>query len=240
VILTSADIVKSHIVEPAEVREWFECHGKPWPTEAAYGAIAGLLSRMRWGSDPPDFDRVTGEQPRWSAEEIAESARLLHAMTPAMVKYWETRRASAENNEAYFAMLVLRDAMMLALPHIEYLGKSYAKPKAKNWVVWHLIAIAIAYYVREALIESGHDAPKLSKNTPTIKIVHKALLRMNFNVKRPAVAAYLSRREESLKQEAEKLDAKLRSVGMSLDQVTKQLGTAKHRADELLKQQANE
>jgi hypothetical protein len=233
-----ADIVRSHIVEPAEVREWFECHRKPWPNEAAYGAIAGLLSRMRWGSDPPDSDRVAGEQPRWSAEEIAEAARLLHAMTPAMVKYWETRRASAENNEAFYSMLVLRDAIMLAMPHIEYLEKSYAKPKAvkRQSSDWHMQAIGLAHYVRQALIKAGHDAPRLSLNAPTIKIVYKALKRTKFAVKRPALAAYLSRREDAMKREAKKQDAKLRGMGMSLDHVTEQMALVKQQGDAMLKQ----
>jgi hypothetical protein len=153
-----------------------------------------------------------------------------------MLKYWEDRRASTENNAAYYAMLVFRDAIMLALPHIEYLGKSYPKQKTKNWGVWHLQAISLAYYVRQALIKAGHESPRLSQNAPTIKIVHKALMRAKFSVERPAVAKYLSRREEALKREAKKQDAELRGMGLSLDQVTRQMAIVKQHADELLKQ----
>jgi hypothetical protein len=233
--ITPADIVELHTVKPAEVKEWFECHREPWPNDAAYVGIAALLSRMRWGNDPPRYspDRPEREDPRWSAEQVADAAKLLHAMAPEMLKYWENVRPSPERNAAYDAMLVFRDAIMGALPYIECLGQRYAKTKAKNWGVWHMQAIIIAYYVRQALIKSGHDAPRLSQNAPTIKIVHKALARTKFVVKRPALAAYLCRREEVLKKQAEK---QAEAMGMSLDQVTKQMAIVKQHADELMKQ----
>jgi hypothetical protein len=221
---TRAEIVGLHAVSPAEVKEWFECHWKPRPNDASYVEIAGRLSRTRWGDDPRyGPDRPPGEGPRWTAEQVADAARLLHAVAPEMVEYWEKRRPSPENNAAHHNMLIFRDAITRALPHIEHLGKLYARPKTKRRRPsnWHAQAIMIAHYVREALIEAGHDASKLSQNAPTIKIVHKALKRTKFAVERPAVAAYLSRREKMEEHKAEKLDAELRGMGLSLEYIRK-------------------
>jgi hypothetical protein len=55
---------------------------------------------------------------------------------------------------------------------------------------------------------------------------------MKYVVKRPTLAANLSRREKASKREARKLDAKLRGMGTSLDQITKQMAMAKQRVDE--------
>jgi hypothetical protein len=51
--MTRADIVEMHTITPAEVKKWFECHRKPRPSDAVYVEIAGKLSKMRWGGDPP-------------------------------------------------------------------------------------------------------------------------------------------------------------------------------------------
>jgi hypothetical protein len=238
--MTRADIVEMHTITLAEVEGWFKCHREPWPNAAICVEIAARLSRMRWGDDPrygppqpaaeDDPPPSKWDHPHWSSEQVADAAKLLYASAPAMLKHWENRRASPESNAGYHAIMMFRDAIMLALPYIECpFGKRYPYKKPKNWLVpnWHMPAILIAYWISEARIKAGHPPPrKLSENTPTIKITHKALERMKYVVERTTLAAYLTRREKALKREAQKLDLELRGMGTSLDLITKRMEEA--------------
>jgi hypothetical protein len=236
--MTRAEIVEMHTITAADVEGWFNQHRRPWPSDAVYVEIARHLSRMRWGNDPRYGPNQPVEadpsskwdQPHWSSEQVADAAKLLYASAPAMLKHWENRRASPESNAGYHAIMMFRDAIMLALPYIECpFGKRYPYKKPKNWLVpnWHMPAILIAYWISEARIKAGHPPPrKLSENTPTIKIAHKALGRMKYVVERATLAAYLTRRENALKREAQKLDLELRGMGTNLDLITKRMEEA--------------
>jgi hypothetical protein len=194
------------VITAGEVSEWFKHCKKPRPTEMTCSDVAARLTMMRWPSDPeddPHLPRPLAEEKSpadewWDFKASTGAADTLLASIPAMLVHWESLRSAPETRAGFEAISALRDALSLAQPFIEWpFGKYERQVGQKSLKIWHIPAVLIARIVAGALIESGHLTVAFTHNSTVVRVVHEALIRMQYPdmdmVSRNAIGAHLTR-----------------------------------------------
>jgi hypothetical protein len=188
-------------ITPAEVQAWF---GKPKQQTLQpniFGKIATELNKLRWPSDPPPKDRsrtTTSKSRLWDIRPAASAAKTLHSNMPAMLSFWRGPQWCPEHQAAYKAICRLHEALSAAMPYIEQpLGPYKASTGRKAPKAWHMPSVLIAKLLVGALMEAGEDAPGITHNSVVVRIIKKALVRMQFpqsrTLSRDAIGAHLKR-----------------------------------------------
>jgi hypothetical protein len=188
-------------ITAAEVKTWFGKTKQQRLRPDIYGKIAADLTRLRWPSDPPPKDRyghTESESGLWDIKVATKAAKTLLDDMPAMLSHWHEPKRSPEHQVAHKAVSALNEALNTAMPFIEWpLGPykaSLGRKKPKNW---HVPSIVIARLVIDALVAAGEVAPGITHNSVTVRVVQKALIRMEFpyckTLAREAIGAHLKR-----------------------------------------------
>jgi hypothetical protein len=211
-------------ITPAEVQDWF---GRRSPTEAACAEIAALLTKMRWASDDPlptlrdgmrwAWPRDQAEpvqvpdidpDPYWDFQAATDAAKTLLASFPRMLRHWDGLSWAPETSGGYTAIEATEDALLAALPYIEWPFGKYERQdhrKKMHLADWHMPALVIKNIVSEALMKCGRSsAPRFSRDAAATRVVHNALARMGYRVSRRkgeesetnTIAAFLRRWEK--------------------------------------------
>jgi hypothetical protein len=187
-------------ITPAEVKDWF---GRRPPAEAACTEIAALLTKMRWASDDPlpalrdgmcwawlpdqagpvqvpDID----PDPYWDFRAATDAAKTLLAGFPRMLRHWDGLMWSAETSGGYPAIKAAQDALLAALPYIEWPFGAYERQGHRTKMRladWHMPALAIKNIVSEVLMKCGwSSAPRFSRDAAATRVVFNALARMDY------------------------------------------------------------
>jgi hypothetical protein len=215
---------RSREIAPDEVKGWFANCRRPRPDEALCAEIAGRLTKMRRPSDPrqsfgvENYDELlkrgmikfTKQDPEspwvavvltevddrwWDFEGARNSANTLLDSIPSMLQHWETLRRWPETLDGYEVIKALEHALARALPYIEWPfgeGERQDPPRPSSW---HMPAVLIANIIAEALIRSGRLSTSTVANSTVVKVVHKALIRLEYpDIDASAIAMYLTRR----------------------------------------------
>jgi hypothetical protein len=188
-------------ITPAEVQAWFGKSKQQTLQPNIFGKIAADLNKFRWPSDPPPKDRLsptTRKSRLWDTEVAANAARALHGDMPTMLSFWRKPQWSPEHQAAYKAIYKLQDALSAAMQYIEYpLGPYKPSTGRKAPKDWHMPSVLIAKLVIGALMEAGEDSPGITHNSLVVRIVQKAIVRMDFpyakTLSRNAIGAHLKR-----------------------------------------------
>jgi len=190
-------------ITAAEVHEWSAHARKPWPSEACT-EIATRLTLMRWKGDPPDPPdspwmpkQEAGPDLWWDFQGATDAANTLLASAPAMLRHWDQMRWAPETRGGYEAIESLRDALVRALPCIEWPFGEYKRQGHRNKPrrsPWHMPAVVIAGIVSSALRADDRRAPSFARDSPATRVLHKALARIGYYVETNTIATYLTRR----------------------------------------------
>jgi hypothetical protein len=191
-------------ITPAEVKTWFGQSRQQKLKPAIYSKIAADLNKLRWPSDPLPKDRsrpTTRKSGLWDLNAAANAAKTLLDDMPAMLSHWQEPKWSPEHQAAYKAIRALNGALIAAMPYIEQpLGPRKGSTGRKAPKDWHMPSILIAKLVIWALMEAGEDAPGVTHNSLVVRIIQKALVRMQFpqsgTLTRDAIGAHLKRRSK--------------------------------------------
>jgi hypothetical protein len=193
----------SRTIIGAEVRNWFGKSPKAQLSDAQYDSIATYLTQCRWPSDSNDQpDRPgkiqSGDDSYWDFQAAANAATTLHDSIPAMLTHWEGLLWAPETRDGYPAIKSLRNALDTALPFIEWpFGRYERRTGRKHRKVWHLPSVMIAQVIVKEMIAAGHRKPGITRNSVTVRVVQKALIRIRYpNVRMitaSAIGAYLAR-----------------------------------------------
>ncbi len=197
---------ESRTITAAEVREWFGNSGKSKLDEAQYSEIAAGLTELRWPADPPP-----SPDSRWIPKEIevdpnrwwdfraaTDAAKLLMGSVPPMLSHWDGQRWAPDTRAGYDAIKSLGDALSTAMPHIEWPFGHYERQiRPKGSKAWHTVALLVARLVIWVMVEAGHADPGITRNSVVVRVVRKALIRMNFPnfqmITLTAIGAHLTR-----------------------------------------------
>jgi hypothetical protein len=176
-------------ITAAEVNAWSACCRSPWPGEACT-EIAACLTKMQWpgdlppkpGAPPPD---PTTEDPWWDTRAATAAVKALNDDIPAMLWHWERAAHpwSPETRDGYAAIKALRDALVHALPYVEWPFGKYERQTYRNrpWPSkWHIPAIVVAGIIGDALMKAGRPSKSTARDSVLVKIVRRALIRMGY------------------------------------------------------------
>jgi hypothetical protein len=195
--------IGSRTITATEVESWFGRSKKLQLRPEKYGEIAAGLTKMRWPSDRPAAKvrsnlGINQKSARsfWDFEAATKAAKTLLDDMPAMLSHWQEPEWSPEHQSAYNAISVLNEALITALPYIEWpLGPYEVATGRKAPKDWHMPSILIAKSVIKALVAAGDDAPGITHNSLVVGIIQKALIRMQFpqsrTLSRDAIGAHL-------------------------------------------------
>lgn len=119
-----------------------------------------------------------------------------------MLKHWAQLAWAPETRGGHLAITTLQDALVIALPYIEWpFGRYERQTGRRKPKIWHLPARLIANVVIKEIIAAGHDEPSITRNSVVVRIVRKALIRMNYpEVTNSAIGAYLTRWSQKYRQ----------------------------------------
>lgn len=185
-------------ITPAEVRAWFARGRKPWPDDALCAEIADRLTKtIRWPSNDasPKLKRRTQRGRMTEAQAWAAQVKALLDDVPTMLERLD------ENSDGYAAIEAMREALLRALPSIEFpfgspeeaeatlkqtilLWPELAEvrpvgPKEMRPAVWHMHAVLIARIISKALKQIGRHS-SLHRNSVLVRVVSDALVRIGF------------------------------------------------------------
>jgi hypothetical protein len=188
-------------IAPAEVRAWFKSSRTPLLNDTVYDEIAGLLTKMRWPSDPdlPEIPKQETDADKWwDFRRVPDAAKMLLASMPAMLLHWEKLRWAPETRVGYEVIKELSDALSRALPYIEFPFGEYERlspqKRPKKHKNWHMAAISVAHKVVKAITPYWSKRPSIHRNSIVIKVVREALGRMGYpKVEASAISAHLTR-----------------------------------------------
>ena len=194
----------SRTITANEVRDWFGKSPKAQLGGTHYRTIAAYLTKIRW---PSDAGGLLGPQPStvkivpddyWDFKAATDAAKLLLDTMPAMLRHWDGLRWAPETRGGYRAIKTLKSALRIALPNIEWpFGKYERQTGRKRPKVWHLSAVMIANVIVKVMIEAGHDDPGITRKSIVVRVVRKALIRMQYPhvqmITASAVGAHLTR-----------------------------------------------
>jgi hypothetical protein len=197
----------SRTITATEVRAWFGKSRKSRLGDAQYREIAAYLTKIRW---PTDVDGLLGPQPPtdklesndyWDFDAAFAAAKLLLESMPAMLRHWNGLLWAPETRGGHPAIKILQDALSIALPYIEWpFGRYERQTGRKQPKVWHLPAVMVARVVVKAMIDAGHDDPGITRHSIVVRVVCKALIRMQYPhvhmITASAVGAHLTRRDK--------------------------------------------
>ena len=195
---------ESRTITAAEIREWFGNSGKSKLDEAQYSEIAAGLTKFRWPADPPPPPdsrwipkEIEADPNRWWDFRAATDKLLMGSVLP-MLSHWEGQRWAPETRGGYDAIKSLGDALSTAIPYIEWpFGHYKRQTRPKRPKAWHTMALVVAGLVIRVMVEAGHDDPGITRNSVVVRVVRKALIRMNFSnsqmITLTAIGAHLTR-----------------------------------------------
>jgi hypothetical protein len=205
--VTISDDTASRVITGAEVKGWFgnSCNARLGC--AQYGEIAACLTKFRRPSDTPDFPRFPKDAIEarlnrwWDFKAASDAAKTLLDSVPAMASHWDGLRWAPETCGGYEAIKTLGDALVIALPYIEWpFGHYQRQTGRKRPKAWHIPAVLIAHVIVKAMIGAGHNEPGITRNSVVVRVVHKALIRMRFPdsemITATAIGAHLTRWDE--------------------------------------------
>jgi hypothetical protein len=199
VTISSAN--SSRTITLSEVRDWFGKSKKLQLGRGQCSKIAARLTRLRWPSDSPTptdtFDPEIMEG-YWDFDNATKAAKTLLEHVPAMLSHWKSLRPTAESRAGYEAIHNLKDALSTAMPYVEWpFGRYQRQTGRKQPKDWHIYSVLIARLVVEVLVVAGESKPGITHNSLVVRVVHKALIRMDFPnsamITRDAIGAHLSR-----------------------------------------------
>jgi hypothetical protein len=199
--------VGSRTITAAEVESWFGRSKKLKLRPEKYSEIAAGLTKMRWPSDPPaSKGRSNGRSQKsasgfWNFEAATKAAKTLLDDLPAMLLHWKDPEWSADNRAAYAATKSLDEALSTAMPYIEWpLGRYSPQTGRKRPKDWHMHSVLVAKLVMQALVDAGEHKPAFTHNSLVVRIIHKALVRMDFpnsgTLSLDAIGMHLARWDE--------------------------------------------
>jgi hypothetical protein len=115
-----------------------------------------------------------------------------------MLRHWDGLQWAPETRGGFPAIKALEDALSIAQPYTEWPFGEYERAQSqKTPKAWHTPAHSIALIIIQVLGAAGQTNPAISRNSIVVKIVRKALIRMqvpNFHmITTTAIAAYLTR-----------------------------------------------
>jgi hypothetical protein len=177
----------SRTITAAEVRDWFGKNPKSRLGNAQHREIAAYLTKLRWPSDaggllgPRPSTVEIGTDDYWDFDAATDAAKLLLESLPAMHRHWNGLLWAPETRGGYAAIKTLQDALVIALPYIEWpFGEYERQTGRKQPKTWHLPAVMVANVIVKAMIEAGHDEPGITRNSILVRVVRKALIRMRY------------------------------------------------------------
>jgi hypothetical protein len=215
--------IHARTITPTEVKDWF---GRRPAPEAACVEIAALLTKMRWVSDRPlpalrdgmrwAWPRGQAEpvqvldidpDPYWGFQAATDAAKTLLASFPRMLRHWDGLVRVPETSGGYPAIKAAQDALLTALPYIEWPFGKYERQdhrKKMRLADWHVPALVIKNIVSEALICSRSRTPRFSRDAAATRVVVNAPARMGYKISRRkgeesetnTIAAFLRRWEK--------------------------------------------
>lgn len=170
--MTTSPTKASRKINATEVKQWFGNSSKAQLRPAQYDEIATRLTKFRWPSDPPAppdspwLPKIIETDPDryWDFQATTQAAKTLLDSVPAMLSHWAGLRWAPETRGGYDAIKALSDALLVALPHIEWpFGEIERLNGQKRLKDWHTPAIIIANVVIKAMIEAGNNEPGITK-----------------------------------------------------------------------------
>lgn len=192
----------SRTITAAEIRAWIGKSRKSRLGNAQYREIAAYLTKLRW---PCDSNSIPASWPSsveiesddyWNINAATDAAKSLLESIPAMLTHWNGLLWAPETRGGYAAIKTLQDALVIALPYIEwpfgYYKRQTGRKKPKPW---HIPAVLIAKTVVKAMIEAGHGEPGITRNSVVARVVRQALIRKRFlhEITPSAIGAHLTR-----------------------------------------------
>ena len=109
-----------------EVRDWFGKSTRSRLGEAQYRHIADYLTKIRWPSDPdeplgsPAPPNNSEPDEYWNFNAATDAAKLLLESFPGMLTHWQGLLWAPETRGGFAAIKTLQDALIIALPYIEW------------------------------------------------------------------------------------------------------------------------
>lgn len=192
-------------ISATDVKEWLGPSQKVRLSESQYRDVAKKLTRLRLSTDPVSrsFARLTKlAQPEsecwWDFKKATAAAKMLITSCPQMKTHWSNLSWAPETRSGHQAIQNLEAALFAAMPYIEW---PFGPPSGKSLRVgnagWHVLAHSIAWIVIYALIEAGHDAPGISRNSVVVRVVSQVLIRKGYPhskmITLSAIGMFLSR-----------------------------------------------
>jgi hypothetical protein len=179
----------SRKITAAEVRRWVGNSKRSKLGPAQCNEIAEALTSYRWPADPPSPPgspwvprEIDGDPDRWwDFKATTEAAKALLKSAPAMLSHWEGQRWTSQTRDGFDVIKALGDALFLAMPYIEWpFGYYERQARRRQPKPWHTMAVIIANLVIKVLIESGQNAPGITRNSVVVRVIRNALVRMDF------------------------------------------------------------
>lgn len=193
----------SRTITGAEVESWFGTSSKSRLDRKQYCGIAAYLTKIRWPSGPdnvldPQPAKVETEPDKYWDFAAFDAAKLLHKSLPAILSHWAGLLWAPETHGGYPAIKALQDALVIALPYIEWPFGQYERQTGhKTPKNWHLPAVMIAKVLIKEMIAAGHHDPGITRNSVVVRVVNEALIRMGYPhvemITASAIGAHLSR-----------------------------------------------
>ena len=197
----------SRTITASEVKQWFGSSGKAQLRSAQYGTIAAGITKLYWPSDPPPLPdspwlpKVDTEPDDrwWDFRATTAAAKTLRDSIPKMLAFQHGLHWAPETREGLGAIKRLEDALLVALPYIEWPFGHYKRTTGyKSPKQWHTYAFLVARLTIDEMVAAGYAEPGIARNSVVVRVVRKALVRMAIPYSRTlsdtAIGAYLTRR----------------------------------------------
>jgi hypothetical protein len=162
-----------------EVEQWFGPSSKAQLSDPQYKTIAARLTKMRWPKDPPSLASLAmiNTQPDdrwWDFRAATNAAKTLCDSFPKMLAFQEGLQWAPETRDGLGAIKRLQEALIVALPYIEWPfgyhkgAKGYKPPKQ-----WHIYAHSVAQLIIHEMVVAGHAKPGITRNSVVVRVVRK-------------------------------------------------------------------
>ena len=174
-------------ISTAEVKQWFGNSRQAQLTEPQYREIAARLTKCRWPGDPPPpadapwLPRIITETDDrwWDFRAATDAAKILRDSMPKMLVFQQGLLWAPETRDGYGAIKALEDALVTALPYIEWpLGFYERRTGYKRPKEWHTYALLVARITIDEMIKAGNAKPGIARNSVVVRVVQQALIRI--------------------------------------------------------------
>ena len=163
------------------------------------------MTRLHWPEDPastagsPWLPEITTtfDERWWDFKAAANAANTLNESIAKMLVFQEGLLSSPETRDSYAAIKSLGDALVTAIPYIEWPFGPYERRSGfRRAKQWHTYALIIARLTIDELEMAGHGDRGITRNSVVVRVVQNALLRMRIppqTLSKTAIGAFLTR-----------------------------------------------